>query len=125
MTVNISGAYSLLVRYNERTKAFLDESRAHHEQFFNLLASSPSAVPHEMDLHQWMALVDDGELMSVPAAMNPGDLESLLERLTSEGLVHHVDFVVTASGSGVVDPMPLWLEVVEPDIRYRLRRPDD
>lgn len=125
MTVRVSSAYGLLVRRNERTRAILEESRMHQERVLSRIASLRSDEHHEDDVHEWMALVDDGELMSVPAAMSPWDLESLLEQLRTEGLVHHEDFVVTCSGDGVADPMPSWLVEVEPRASYRLRRPDE
>ena len=70
-----------------------------------------------------MGHMDDGDLIALPAAMNAGDLDGVVADLEAQGLVHHEDFVVTISRQGVVDPMPEWLEEVEPTLRYRLRKP--
>ena len=124
MTVNISGAYGLLVRHCKRTAAFLKESRAQMEEQARYLLTARKGEASEEEVNTWLSFSDDGELMSLRVAMNGGDVVRVIADLESLGIMHHEDFVVTIVGQGVADPMPAWLEEVEPGMRYRLRRSD-
>lgn len=60
--------------------------------------------------------------MAVPAAMSAHDLDRVLNELSSLGIRHYEDFVVTESRRGCVDELPAWLVEVETGLRYQMRK---
>jgi len=63
-------------------------------------------------LKRWKSrVVEDDHLIGFSIASSGQDLEAANKTLREEGCTHGVDYVLTASDDGVLDPLPSWLEV--------------
>ena len=95
MAIRLPGMYGLIVRKNERTREFIDEDRRRFIEFWQARAEDVN---------------EDEHLYGCRAGMNGWAAESTCEALIKRGMVRGIDFVLTASGEGVLDePHPLWL----------------
>lgn len=98
MTIYTPGSYGLILRKNERTRAFISK----YVQAF--LIGRRGATLH--DLNQ------DEHLLGISVAESMPELASVVAELERDGAIRGEDFVATAANEGVIDPMPSWLTLV-------------
>ena len=94
MTVRTPPSLGLILRKNERTRAFIEQ------QISNLLEISPDARAH---------LNEDEHLIAFTMAMSGNDLELTIDELKAQHAVYGTDFVATGSSKGVLGELPPWL----------------
>lgn len=63
----------------------------------------------EVELADW--LIQDEDLFGISVAMGYEDLIQVSGEICEQGLVQGQDFVLTASGQGVIGSQPDWLEM--------------
>ena len=94
MSVYTPAVLGLILRKNERTRAFIER------EIERLSRRFPGADEN---------LNEDEHLIGFSVAMSGGDLQSVIEDLEEQGAVYGIDFVATASADGVLGDVPAWL----------------
>jgi hypothetical protein len=99
MTVINPGMLGLIVRRNERTRAYVD----------GCIDRFARANPH-MSVYDYARHLNvDEDLFATSVAMNGYDLEGAMEALEAQGCIRGQDFVPTDSVNGVIGDFPDWL----------------
>jgi hypothetical protein len=97
MPVTTPGAFGLIIRKNRRTIIFITEVLQSNRA---ARRSREVGVPNE-----------DDDLIGLSLAMNEPGVRVFAAKLTAYGASEGEDYVVTSSGSGILGPIPSWLEV--------------
>lgn len=104
MSVQLFGAYGLVVRKSERTSAWLAREREsliwYERWLLQRMPDGPRLPPFE-----------DDHIMAARGGASARDVNIAVEQLEQLGCVEGRDFVV--SESAFIDPMPPWLRQVE------------
>lgn len=100
------GAYGLVLRKTESTKAFYE--RYLSRVLDAVRQNNPSVTVAE--ILEWRMPQDD-HLWACSVAQSIQDLERVVRELEADGAVPGRDFVPTESTGGVMGPFPGWLRV--------------
>jgi hypothetical protein len=100
------GAYGLILRKTDRTKAFYQRNLAHALDWMRRF-HDPAATVAQVEAQ----LLQDEHLFACSVAQSRPDLEYVVRTIEDDGAVRGRDFVATMSGKGVIDPLPGWLRM--------------